>query len=114
MKDTLAACASQFFISVMKSLICLIRREALSVLQTPGGVIDEQAVREVSTSCATRPPLSLDWGLWTDFSSCLALGKALPFTLDAGWVIADNTMRRGGGATMSTLTLTGAASCLSM
>lgn len=37
--------------------------EALAISQTPAGVNDEQAVREVSASRATRPPLSLDWGL---------------------------------------------------
>lgn len=37
--------------------------EALAISQTPAGVNDEQAVREVSASRATRPPLSLDRGL---------------------------------------------------
>lgn len=36
---------------------------ALAISQTPAGVNDEQAVREVSASRATGPPLSLDWGL---------------------------------------------------
>lgn len=35
----------------------------LAISQTPAGVNDEHAVREVSASRATRPPLRLDWGL---------------------------------------------------
>ena len=37
--------------------------EAPAISQTPAGVNDEQAVQEVPASRATRPPLSLDWGL---------------------------------------------------
>lgn len=37
--------------------------EALAISQTPAGMNDEHAVLEVSASRATRPPLSLNWGL---------------------------------------------------
>lgn len=37
--------------------------ETLAISQTPARVNDEHSVREVSASRATRPPLSLNWGL---------------------------------------------------